>query len=195
MDLKDVLEVAAQVRSTIDPRPRWLKDLQEVPSSEGLYYRFLHQLCARARPKGIVETGTRYGFSAIQMAAGCPEAKIVTLDIDPGSKARVEDLCREHGFRNVVAITADSQHALGQVLEHLKEAQVVYLDSDHRYDLLKKEFEIYSNLVPSGGVVLMDDVKLTPDLRKFWDEVPQPKADLDFLHHLYRAGFGAYVKP
>lgn len=195
MDIKVVSRIAEAVQSVApDGRPEWLEKMRDTDPPLALYYRFLYELSRALQPKWILETGTRLGMSAAQLAMGCPSAKLITLDIDPHSKARFSDHPNLKALANVIPITADSRKARALFPEECKQFDLIYLDSDHTYDVVSPEFKIYREMLAPGGVMVFDDITLNPEMRRFWAEVPGPKVELNFLHRLCGAGFGACVK-
>lgn len=195
MDIQGVSRIAELVQSVaVDGRPEWLERMRDTDPPLALYYRFLYELSKAMQPKWILETGTRLGMSAAQLAVGCPSAKVITLDIDPHSKNRFSDDPNLKTLSNVIPITADSRKAMSLFPAECKQFDLIYLDSDHTYDVVAPEFRIYREMLAPGGVMVFDDITLNPEMRRFWAEVPSPKAELNFLHRLCGAGFGAHVK-
>jgi predicted O-methyltransferase YrrM len=194
MDIREVSRIAELSRTTLDGRPSWLERMRDTDSDLAIYYRFLYELSKAMKPKWILETGTRLGLSAAQLAMGCPSAKVITIDIDPHSKARFSDEPNLKTLANVIPITADSRKAKEKFPAECNQFELIYLDSDHTYGVVSPEFKLYREMLVPGGVMVFDDIALNPEMRKFWAEVPQPKVELNFLHRLCGAGFGAYVK-
>ena len=194
MDIFQVAKIAEMSRATPDPRPAWLEKMRETDPEQALYYRFLYELSKAVKPAWILETGTRLGLSAAQLAMGCPTAKVVTIDIDPNSKARFSSEESLRNLPNVIPITADSRKAKELFPPGCQQFGVIYLDSDHTYDVVSPEFKMYREMLAPGGVMVFDDITLNPEMKRFWSEVPHPKVELNFLHRLCGAGFGAHVK-
>lgn len=194
MDIYQVAKIAEASRSTPDTRPEWLEKMRDTDSEYAIYYRFLYELAKAIKPAWILETGTRLGLSAAQLAMGCPTAKVITIDIDPQSKGRFSSQENLKNLSNVIPITSDSRKAKELFPKECNQFGIIYLDSDHTYDVVSPEFKIYREMLVPGGVMVFDDITLNPEMRRFWTEVPQPKVELNFLHRLCGAGFGAYVK-
>lgn len=194
MDIREVSRIAELSRNTIDGRPQWLERMRETDLELAIYYRFLYELSKAMKPKWILETGTRLGLSAAQLAMGCSSAKVVTIDIDPNSKARFSSEPNLKTLANVIPITADSRKAKELFPAGCNQFELIYLDSDHTYNVVSPEFKLYREMLAPGGVMVFDDITLNPEMKKFWSEVPQPKVELNFLHRLCGAGFGACVK-
>lgn len=195
MNLKEIVGLANAIRLRADTRPGWLRRLQEVRTQDGLYYRFLFELTRAVRPARILEIGTRAGFSAAQMSAGHPDARLITVDIDPRSKARFGKVPELRALANVVPLTGDSRKVRSDVEQHFSEIDLVFLDSDHRYETGKSELALYYPMLRhGGGILLLDDIALSSEMKRLWNEIPGPKADLSFLHLTSGAGFGVHVK-
>ena len=192
MDTLEALKlIADSVFTKPDQRPIEIQNLQEGERDSALYYRFLFEVARMLRPKASVETGTWHAISAAQIAGGSPEGTVITFDVDPESRRRAEAT----GLRNIIALTGDSAgpEALRAVKERFPALDLLFLDSEHRYDVVSREFGNFSPLVRPGGIVLLDDIHLNPDMRRFWFEIRQPKVDLSRLHTVNGAGFGALV--
>lgn len=196
MDIKEVAEIARLVQGvSVDERPEWLERCRDTDPPLALYYRFLYQLSKALRPTWTLETGTRLGQGTAQLAMGWPQSTVITLDIDPQTKARLDAHPEIKLLKNVIPITGDSRHARKDFPPACSSFDLIYLDSDHTYDVVMPEFKIFHPMLRPGGVMIFDDITLNPEMRRFWSEVPQPKVELNFLHRLCNAGFGAYVKP
>ena len=196
MKMKEVVDIAQRVRAgSPDDRPDWLKLCRDTDHPSAMYYQFLYQLAKALRPTWTLETGTRLGLSAVQLAMGHPESTVITLDIDPKTQERLQKNPLISPIKNILHITADSRAAVKLLPAECHSFDLVYLDSDHTYDVVMPEFKLYQPMLRPGGVMIFDDITLNDGMRRFWKEVPGEKAELNYLHTLMNAGFGAYVKP
>lgn len=187
MSLDQMADLARQIPKMPDPRPGWLKAACDEPMNVASYYLFLYELARRVDPKIVIETGTRRGHSAAQFAAGAPAATVITIDILESSKA---DVAR-FPVTNVVALTGDSTKIFDQVKGMAPVCDILLLDSDHTYEVIRAEYLAYRELVRDGGIILIDDININPGLRKAWDEVSDPKIEATHLHYM---GFGLAVR-
>lgn len=50
---------------------------------------------------------------------------------------------------------------------------LVFIDSDHRYDAAKKDWDSYHPMVATGGAIVFHDIRRYQhgDLDRFWDEI------------------------
>lgn len=115
----------------------------------------LAQLLRIQQPKSILEIGTAIGYSAIRMAEALPHTHITTIERD---EARV-DKAREFISRSDVAeqirvIAGDALDVDNEDL--LPSYDAVFIDAAKGQ--YQKFFEKYSPLVPSGGILYIDNM-------------------------------------
>jgi cephalosporin hydroxylase len=145
-------------------------------------------LVQKQRPKSLLEIGTRNGgtfFMLCQLAD--PHATVISLDL-PGGRFgggyggfRIPVLRRmKQTEQQLHLLRADSHSAttLDQVHKVLQGTRLdlLFIDADHSYEGVKLDFEMYSPLVKSGGIIAFHDiVHGQPDLvggvEQFWNEV------------------------
>jgi predicted O-methyltransferase YrrM len=84
------------------------------------------------------------------------------------------------GRQTIRLVKSDSHvpETLQQVKEALRgqEVDVLFIDGDHSYEGVKKDFEMYSPLVRKGGIVAFHDVawhapETHSEAHKFWEEI------------------------
>ena len=73
----------------------------------------------------------------------------------------------------------------------------IEIDGDHSYAGVKRDFELYSPLVKSGGVIGMHDIVDSPrhrrkkcDVYRFWDEIKNDYEIEEIIHDGNWAGIG-----
>lgn len=149
------------IESFIKPRNELLLEMEQfaaenhVPIMALPGIEALNQLLRIQNPKHILEIGTAIGYSAMRMALALPETRIVTIERDV---ARVEK-ARDFVGRSEVAdrITIVEGDALEVEVAHLQPSyDAVFIDAAKGQYL--KFFEKYSPLVPSGGVLYIDNM-------------------------------------
>ena len=156
MELSD-----AYIQSFIQPRNELLLEMEQfaaenhVPIMQLSGIEALNQLLRIQKPKHILEIGTAIGYSAIRMAMALPETQIVTIERD---EARVIH-AREFIARSTVAerITVVEGDALEVNVEEIQGTyDAIFIDAAKGQ--YQKFFEKYSPLVPSGGVLYIDNM-------------------------------------
>ena len=176
----------------------------------------IHQLLSllhKRRPVTIMEIGTRKGGTLFLFSQVCQiEVKIISLDYQYPSvelKKSLKHLAK-HG-QQIIVIEGDSHEAKtfhkvksvlqGDLLDFL------FIDGDHSYDGVKKDFELFSNLVKVGGIIAFHDI--VPDyftqygqktasnvgqVPRFWEELKSQVAEtIEFVGNKNQDGYGIGV--
>ena len=148
----------------------------------------LLEIFKEANPKVIMEIGTAMGgtlFSFCKLAK--ENVLIISLDLPEGPfgggysewkipfyKAFIK------GEQKLYLLRKDShkQETLEEVKKVLgcKLIDSLFIDGDHTYDGVKKDFEMYSQLVLKGGIIALHDIAIHPPetnifVHDFWEEL------------------------
>jgi len=138
------------------------------------------------KPKNVLEIGTACGgtlFLFCRVASS--DATIISIDLPelsggfPMYKIPLYKSFVKKGQR-LYMIRADSHYpktleAVKKVLGNRK-LDFLFIDADHTYEGVKKDFEMYAPLVREGGIIAFHDIMLGPyesggGVRKFWSEI------------------------
>ncbi len=131
------------------------------PAWNLLYYALL---CSLPTPDAVVvETGTNHGFSTIVMAQAVKDAgvqaKVLTVDIDAELVPHARENVEKAGLSAYVDFSVgDSLGFLRRLVEERDRVDFAFLDGNHEFDHVVKEFEIIHPLVAAcGGKVFFDN--------------------------------------
>lgn len=82
-----------------------------------------------------------------------------------------------------------------------KSIDLLFIDGDHSYEGVKKDFEMYGGLVRSGGMIAFHDIFPQPqdptvEVHKFWNEIKSLYEYVEIADPVedYRYGIGVIVK-
>jgi predicted O-methyltransferase YrrM len=163
------------------------------------------ELVRREQPKTILEIGTGVGGTLYLLAwASAPRARILSIDLRlyPHQRRR---LYRSFagGGREIDALEADSH--LDETRDRVarffrgERLDVLFIDGDHGYESVHRDYELYGPLVRNGGLVAFHDIVDGPleqvgGVPRFWREV---RTSLDEPEELVESweqgGFGIGV--
>ena len=140
-------------------------------------------------PKRIMELGTGKGGNLFLLSRSSPsDAKIISLDMRGGPYGAGYPSWKipllksfKHGEQKMILVDADSHKletkgVIASILNKEK-LDVLFIDGDHTYEGVKKDFELYSPFVRSGGLIAFHDIvdarKLDPtcNVDLFWNEI------------------------
>jgi len=147
----------------------------------------LIELLERVRalaPRRICEIGAASGGTLYFLTrAAAPDARIVSLDIDtPPHLAFLRSNLAAPG-QAVVSLEGDSQ-TREMVARVRGEAggplDFLFIDGDHSYEGVKRDFELYSPLVRPDGLIALHDInpdsggadgRISGEVPRFWEEL------------------------
>lgn len=149
------------IASFISDRDELLLEMEQfaqehhVPIMQLAGIESLNQLLRIQKPKQILEIGTAIGYSAIRMAQALPQCEIVTIERD---EARVQYakqfIARSAEADRIKVIEGDALEVEVEGIQSTFDA--VFIDAAKGQYM--KFFEKYSPLVPSGGVLYIDNM-------------------------------------
>lgn len=160
----------------------------------------LLKILEKGRLKNILEIGTADGgtlflFSQISQ----PRSKIVSIDLPNGyPRWRIKlykSFCK--GNRRIYLIRRDSHKV--ETVEHVdnilsgKKLDFLFIDGDHSYEGVKKDFEMYKRLVKKGGIIVRDKIKNSGDVWKFWREIKKIYRTIEIIENKKQNGYGIGV--
>lgn len=131
----------------------------------------LQRIVFDANPKWIVETGTKFGGSAIffasllaMMGRTAGSGGVITVDVHETAEARELLLDRPHRLAHLVrqrligdAKAPETLAAIGATLAADPGPVMVFLDDWHDGDHVYAEMQVYSKLVTPGGILIVAD--------------------------------------
>ncbi|MFJ7727041.1 O-methyltransferase [Neobacillus sp. NPDC097160] len=104
----------------------------------------------------ILEVGTAIGYSALRMASGLPNAKIVTIERDNERITVAKDFIQRSGIgEQITLIEGDALEVEEQVSGHAP-FDAVFIDAAKGQ--YKKFFEMYENYLSHDGMIITDNV-------------------------------------
>jgi predicted O-methyltransferase YrrM len=139
-------------------------------------------------PKALLEIGTRNGGTFFVMCRlADPKARVISIDLPGGRFGGGYEFFRMPILRRMRKseqrlhlLRADShkpetQLALANTLQG-SQLDLLFIDGDHTYDGVKRDFEMYSEFVKPGGMIAFHDIvhgkeELVGEVRRFWNEI------------------------
>lgn len=163
----------------------------------------LGKILQSSAPKRSLEIGTNYGGTLFLLCTlSSPGAKIISLDLPSGPfgggyPRRKIPLFRRfpRAGQKLHLIRADShapktKERVLQILDGEK-LDYLFIDADHTYDGVQRDFQMYSPLVRRGGMVAFHDIATyNPEsecqVARFWSEIKdhyQHREIIEGLNH------------
>jgi predicted O-methyltransferase YrrM len=146
------------------------------------------QIVEKLKPKTVLEVGTsRGGTFFIWARLASPDAHLVSIDLPGGENIWAYPRWKEPFYRRFASkgqridlLRGDSQKP--EMVDRLKDVlkgekiDFLFIDADHAYEGVKKDYELYSPFVRSGGVIGFHDIAAHAPItncrvKDLWDEV------------------------
>jgi predicted O-methyltransferase YrrM len=182
-----------------------LGGLHIAPLQRRSEIRALLERLAELRPRKIVEIGTARGgtlFLLTRVAAS--DATVVSVDL-PGGEfgggyARRRGLlyrqfARRRQRLRLILGDSGAPSTVARVKETVGgSVDFLFIDGDHRYDGVRRDFESYAPLVRPGGLIAIHDIVPGPveavgDVPRFWREIRGPDSD-EIVERWDQGGYG-----
>ncbi len=199
--LRDASGFEAALARVFSPAMRFIRPLQSRVELEGLLAEV-----ARLGPSTVVEIGTASGGTLFMLTrAASADATLVSIDLPGGAfgggylswRAPLYRSFAKPGQR-VHLLRRDSHdpstvEALRGILGGRK-VDFLFIDGDHTYEGVKKDFEMYRTLVRPGGMVGFHDIVPHSaasgcEVDRFWNEIRGAFDSVEFVENR-RAQFG-----
>ncbi len=158
-------------------------------------------------PQYIMEIGTANGgtlFCFCKLARN--DATIISIDLPEGPfgggypewKIPIyQAFTKENQKLYLLREDSHKQETLEKVKEILNGNQLdfLFIDGDHSYEGVKKDFEMYSPLVRKGGIIAFHDIVFGPpeyagEVVKFWEEIKNKFFYKEFIKNKKQIGCG-----
>ncbi len=159
------------------------------------------------KPKVVLEIGTANGGTLFLFShVASRDATLISVDLPAGMfgggyPTWKIPLYKSFALSNqrIHLIRADSQEQ--STLERVKsilngrEIEFLFIDGDHRYKGVKKDFEIYSPLVKEGGIIAFHDIVPGPredvgGVPEFWEGIKSEYETTEIVKDWNQGGYG-----
>ena len=190
--------------SLIDRPERMLAEL--VTYCDGFLHPFqvakelvrLMEDVRRLHPRTVLEIGTHRGGTLYLWARlAQPDAILVSIDLPGGKFGGGYSPFRTPIYRrfaqkrqklHLVKANSHSESTLEETKRLLSGHQIdlLFIDGDHTYEGVKKDWEMYSPLVRSGGLVVFHDVAGNygeTEVKAFWDTIKTSYSHREYMAH------------
>jgi len=69
----------------------------------------------------------------------------------------------------------------------------LFIDWDHSYEGVKKDFEMYLPLVKEGGIVAFHDILSEEEVNRFWNEIKNMHESQEIINNVKKEPLGIGV--
>jgi len=177
-----------------------------VPIQKRSEIRGLMKAVRTLAPNRVLEIGTANGGTLFLLTrVSAPDAHVISVDLPGGPFGGDKNEWKHSiwkafatGRQKMTLLRADSHkhETLERVRQHLDGHALDFLmiDGDHTYDGVKMDFEMYSPMVRSGGLIAFHDICPHPhgfggEVFRYWQDVKKGRQATEFVENP-ATGFG-----
>jgi len=165
----------------------------------------LLKLLAHYKPKFTLEIGTAEGGTLFLFTKiSSPEAMIISIDLPNGYpewKIPIYESFATHNQKiHLIRQDSHASSTLNNVKKILGEHQLdfLFIDGDHTYESVKKDFKMYSPLVRTDGIIAFHDIVWGHPVNVgrvpiFWNEIKSNFNFIEIVQDWNQGGFGIGV--
>ncbi|WP_088102588.1 O-methyltransferase [Halalkalibacter urbisdiaboli] len=154
--VEDYLKTLVPARGErIEEMERYAKE-HEVPIMDLVGMESLLQQLRIVQPKRILEIGAAIGYSAIRMAVALPNATVVTIERDEERYKLALENIKLNGLQGRIHVLFGDALELAEKLEEEPPFDVLFIDAAKGQ--YQRFFDLYSNRVNIGGIIISDNV-------------------------------------
>jgi cephalosporin hydroxylase len=150
------------------------------------------------KPQTVLEIGTHRGGTLYLWARMAqPDAILISIDLPGGkfgggySPFRTPIYRRFAQERQKLHLMRANSHHPSTIAETKRllsghPVDLLFIDGDHTYEGVKKDWEMYSPLVRSGGLIVFHDVAGNYEdtqVKTFWDEIKMNHPHREYMTH------------
>lgn len=151
------------------------------------YGKLLYNLTAHYKPATILELGAATGISAIYMALGNSDARLVTVEGCRETAMIAQENVNRIGIKNVTVVNASFEEVLPLVFFDLKTIGLAFFDGNHTCEATTSYFERCLAYSDENSVFIFDDIHWSEDMEKAW-EIIKTHPSVSVSVDIYRMG-------
>ena len=148
----------------------------------------LMTILEKLKPKNILEIGAWKGYSAEVWLSLTPE-KLITIEINH----QFEDASIHPEIKYLWDHDSTKIETFQEVEREMPVVDFLFIDADHNYNLVLKDWQMYSKLVRPGGIIAFHDVNYVAEnvtVKPLWDELKTKHNYIEIKTEQHSTGIG-----
>lgn len=157
---KDPLQI--YIEGLVPERPEILNEMEQyakefgVPIMEITGIEAMLQLLRIQNPQCILEVGTAIGYSALRMAYALPDSKIISIERDEERLKKAHEYIEKANKNDQIVIISGDALEVEEQIKGYAPFDAIFIDAAKGQ--YQRFFEIYSQYLNDGGLIITDNV-------------------------------------
>jgi predicted O-methyltransferase YrrM len=151
-----------------------VSDISREKSAPRLWGLLLFRLIRELEPRTVLELGTGLGVSGAYQAAALEingKGRLITIEASESRVALARGYFEQLGLHRVELRHGRFQDILRDVLEEAAAIEFAFVDGEHAERATVGFFEEIAARMPSGGVMVFDDLTWSEGMRRAWRRI------------------------
>jgi 2-polyprenyl-3-methyl-5-hydroxy-6-metoxy-1,4-benzoquinol methylase/glycosyltransferase involved in cell wall biosynthesis len=193
---QELYNKAKEVDFTIDMEPFKLCNdgaRQDVLNTERSgYYQWLPKLINLTQPKQVVELGGAMGVACIAMLQTLPkDSRLYSITL---AEHGLEFSFLDKEYPNLTKVVGSDLDLSNWPKDlDLSMTDIWFIDSEHTYEQVRAEIDLYKPFFKEGTILLFDDIAINEGLKKVWEEIKEEIPGTKYESDLHYSGYGIVV--
>lgn len=148
------------------------------------YSKLLFRIAKYYKTKKVLEAGTSLGISTSYMALANPGSQIITLEGASEVSHMASDNFKKSGIDNIKLLEGHFDNTLPIGLEELGEADLIFIDGNHRQQPTENYFNQSLKYVHNDTIMVFDDIHWSREMEDAWKYIcmhPAVKITIDLF--------------
>ncbi len=133
------------------------------------FAQLLFRLVNYYQPKTIIELGTSFGITTSYLACANKNAQVYTLEGSPAIAAKARQNFESLQTKNIELIEGDFNKTLPDLLQNIKQADLVFVDGNHRKIPTLQYFEQLLPFANNNSIFIFDDIHWSVEMEEAWE--------------------------
>jgi predicted O-methyltransferase YrrM len=131
---------------------------------------FISKMVEFLKPENILELGTSLGITSSYIAKANNNALLTTVEGCFYTLEIAKSVFCKLELKNINAINSTFEASLHDVFIG-KKIDMAFIDGNHAYQPVMNYFNIISQQISERGVVIIDDIRWSSEMKKAWSEI------------------------
>jgi predicted O-methyltransferase YrrM len=131
----------------------------------------LFRMARHYKPRKMIELGTAMGISTLYLAAGNPEADIITVEGNPQLASLAMENFRNHGSDKIQLVNKLFDEVIDQLAAEADTGTLVYIDGNHTCEATLSYYQAFTANKTKEMILIFDDINWSAGMMDAWNYI------------------------
>lgn len=157
--------------SRIKRRNQTVGEMARTVSISSRHGALLFRMARHYKPRKMIELGTAMGISTLYLAAGNPEADILTVEGNPQLASLAMENFRNYGSDRIRLVNKSFEEVIGQLAAKADTGTLVYIDGNHTCEATLRYYQAFTANKTKEMILIFDDINWSAGMMDAWKHI------------------------